>query len=233
MRQVLIVSLAFVAACASRPPVQQAPAPRPRPAIGAHGFDLAQLDRLTSPCHDFYQYAVGRWRTANPLPATSARYGRFDELSERNRATLRELLETAARSEVEGDTRKLGDFWIACTDEAAAESLGVTPVVPDLERIAAISTRASLNAEIRRQQQAGLTPLFRLVAQNDYRDSRMVIAAIQQGGLGLPDREYYLRDDERFAQIRSAYVSHISRLFELAGSAPAAARADAERVVDL
>jgi putative endopeptidase len=233
MRHLLIFSLAFVAACASRPPAQQAPAPKPRPAIGAHGFALTQLDRFTSPCEDFYQYAVGRWRTANPLPATFARYGRFDELSERNRATLREILETAARSEVEGDTRKLGNFWEACIDEAAAESRGVAPVLPDLERISAISTRAGVTAEIRRQQQAGLTPLFRLAAQSDYRDSRMVIAAIQQGGLGLPDREYYLRDDERFEQIRSAYVSHISRLFELAGAASATARADAERVVDL
>jgi putative endopeptidase len=234
MKRLLLASFLFSAACATAPPPQ--PAPPPRPLIGPHGFDLAQIDRSISPCHDFYRYATGGWQSSNPLPPTYARYGRFEEVAERNRLLLREILEAAAREEEPergSATQKLGDFWRSCVDEAAAEAAGVRPVQADLDRIAAISSREGIAAEIHRQQQMGLSPLFRLLAQNDYRKSDMIIAAISQGGLGLPDREYYLRDDERFSSIRSEYRAHIARLFELAGAAPAAAANDAEHVLAL
>ncbi|HEX7149911.1 MAG TPA: M13 family metallopeptidase [Thermoanaerobaculia bacterium] len=222
MKRLLAVVALIVSACATTPPPKPEPLPDP-PLIGPHGFDLAQLDRTISPCDDFYQYATGGWRKANPLKSTYSRFGRFEEVAERNRTTLRAILEEAKPG------TQLGDFWSSCMNEASIEQQGLAPIRDDLARIDAISSRAAVVAEVHRQQRLGLSPLFRLSAQNDYRKSDQIIAAIFQAGLGLPDRDYYLRDDERFATTR--YVEHIEQLFTLAGVATA--RADAERVLNL
>lgn len=234
MKRATISLVLMLAACAPKP--QPVVAPPPRPMLGAHGLDLTNLDRTISPCDDFYEYAVGGWRTANPLPAAYARYGRFEEVADRNRATLEALMsEAAASREAErgSNTQKIGDFWATCTNEAAIEAMGLTPIQADLDRIAAIRSRSALVAEIHRQHGQGVWPLFRLNAQNDIRNSTMVIAAIVQGGLGLPDREYYLRDDPRYVEVRRAYVDHVAKMFELAGIAPEQARMDAQRVLEL
>lgn len=227
-----VAVLALVAAsCATVP--QAEPARESAPA--EPGFDLTVLDRTTDPCDDFYQYATGGWRAANPLPATYARYGRFEELADRNRETLRDILETAAAAEAQPGTatRTLGDFWSTCMDEEALEAFGAAPIRGDLDRIAAISSRAEVVEEIHRQQLAGISPVFDFSAQHDFRNSRNIIAHIAQGGLGLPDREYYLRDEESFRTIRRQYVAHIARMLELAGSSPSAAANDAKRVLAL
>lgn len=204
--------------------------------LGAAGFELASIDRSVGACDDFYQYAVGGWRKANPLPAVYARYGRFEEVADRNRETLRDILESAAaakETEAGSNTQKLGDFWTTCINESAIEAQGATPIQPDLQRINTINTRGDVAEEIHRQQQRGVNPLFRFSAQNDIKNSKMVIAAVSQAGLGLPDREYYLRDDEKFRNIRREYVNHLTRMFELAGSERAKAATDAERVMSL
>ena len=237
MKKSLPALVLLLAACATapKPPVNIEP-PRPRAALGPHGFELTQVDRSVSPCNDFYQYATGGWRKANPLPATYARYGRFEELADRNRDRLRDILETAAKTEnaeAGSATQKLGDYWGACMNETALEAQGAGPIQPDLDRIAAIANKAGVVAEIHRQQQKGVAPLFRFSAQNDFKNSQMMIAAVSQGGLGLPDRDYYLRDDEKFATTRRQYVEHMAKMFELAGVAPDKARADADRVLAL
>ena len=204
--------------------------------LGANGLDLANIDRTVSPCEDFYQYSTGGWRKANPLPAIYARYGRFEEVADRNRDRLRAILEDSARAtnvEPGSATQKLGDFWGACMNETALEAQGAAPIQPDLDAVAAITSRTEVVAEIHRQQKRGIAPVFRFSSQNDFKNSRMIIAAVSQGGLGLPDRDYYLRDDARFATTRKQYVEHITKMFELAGVPAVKAQTDAERVLAL
>ncbi|HVG24553.1 MAG TPA: M13 family metallopeptidase [Thermoanaerobaculia bacterium] len=232
MRRALLLSFSLLAACATTP--RQQPAPEPpklRALLGANGFELTSVDRSVSPCDDFYQYATGGWQKTHPLPAVYARFGRFEEVADRNRERLREILEASAKdagAQPGSATQKIGDFWSACMNETALEAQGPAPIKPSLDRIDAIRNRADVVAEIHRQQQMGLAPLFRFSAQNDFKNSRMVIAAVSQAGLGLPDRDYYLRDDEKFATTRRQYTEHVNRMFELAG-----APRDADRVLAL
>ena len=237
MKRAVLFSLAFLAACATAPKAPTTPEPpKPKPILGQHGFDLTNVDRTVSPCDDFYQYSTGGWQKANPLPATYSRFGRFEEVADRNRERLREILETSAKAtdaQPGSATQKIGDFWSTCMDETALEAQGAAPIQPLLDRINAIDSRAGVVAEIRRQQQMGLAPLYRFSAQNDFKNSRMVIAGVSQAGLGLPDRDYYLRDDEKFKTTRKQYVEHMTRMFELAGVPATKAQTDAERVIDL
>jgi putative endopeptidase len=236
MRKHLLPLALLLAACATtprKPPVVEMP--RPKPLIGQNGFDLTQVDRTVAPCDDFYEYAVGGWRKANPLPAVYSRYGRFEEVADRNRETLKTILETSAKatSDAGSSAQKVGDFWASCTNETAIESAGVAPIQADLARIDAIGSRRDLAAELARQQQRGVNSVFRFSAQNDYKNSQMVIAGVSQAGLGLPDRDYYLRDDGTYPATRKAYVEHLTKLFTLAGSSAAKASTDAERVIAL
>jgi putative endopeptidase len=229
-----LLVLVFAACATSTPP---APPPPPPPAfLGPHGFDLTQVDRTVSPCEDFYDYATGGWRKAHPLPSTYSRFGRFEEVAERNRETLRSVLEQSAKDSTAARgsaSQKLGDFWNSCMNEAGIEAQGVAPIRADLDRIAAIDGPAGVVAEIQRQQRQGIAPLFRFSAQNDYKNSSMIIAAVSQGGLGLPDRDYYLRDEEKFSSVRRQYAEHIAKMLELAGESKDRAAADAAAVLAL
>ena len=217
----------LLASCATAPRVAPEPVAARRAFLGEHGFELGSLDRSVGPCDDFYQYAVGGWRKANPLPGSYARYGRFEEVAERNRATLRAILEGSAPG------TQLGDFWAACTNETLIEQQGIAPIADELRRIDAMRSKQDVVDNIHALMQQGLAPLFRFSAQNDLKNSQLVIATVSQGGLGLPDRDYYLRDDERFRSYRAEYVKHIARMFELAGVDRAKAGADAQRVMEV
>jgi len=236
-RAPIILLVAFALSCAThpKPPIATGPPP-PRPLIGPHGFDLVNLDRTVSPCDDFYTYTSGSWQKTHPLPSTYSRYGRFEEVAERNRDRLRAILETSAKATDAApgsNAQKIGDFWAACTNDAAIEAAGTGPIRDELQRIDAIQTRDDVVREIHRLLVRGAGPLFRLSAQNDQKNSTAVIAAITQGGLGLPDRDYYLRDDANFKNYRDEYLGHMTKMFELLGESPSQARGDAEKILGL
>jgi len=207
------------------------------PLFGPHGFDVTGMDRTVNACDDFYRFAVGKWRDTHPLPAQFSRYGRFEEVSERNRDVLHSILDEAAAAAPTAPKgsaqQKIGDFYAACMNETAIDQAGVTPIQPELDRIIAITDRNSLLAEVTRLHDMGYAPLFRVGGQNDFKNSKMIIASVGTGQLGLPDRDYYLRDDERFKAIRSQYIDHVARMLSLAGEDATQASADADRILQL
>lgn len=206
------------------------------PLIGAHGFDVTGMNTAVKACDDFYIYAVGKWREAHPLDPQYSRFGRFEEVAERNRLKLREILDAdaantkAPKGSIE---QKVGDFYASCMDETAIEAQGIKPIAGELDRIGAIKTRDELMAEVVRLHEMGYAPLFRVGGANDFKNSKMIIAILGSGSVGLPDRDYYLRDDTRFKDIRSKYTVHVAKMFTLAGEDATAADADAQRILQI
>jgi endothelin-converting enzyme/putative endopeptidase len=199
------------------------------------GFDPAALDRKADPCVDFYQYACGGWMAANPVPADQSRWGRFDALQERNREILRQLVETAAnqtagRSAID---QKIGDFYAACMDEKTINGRGAAPLKPDLDRIQAINSKAAIPEVVAHLYRGGTTPFFRFSSSPDAKNSTQMIADLDQGGLGLPDRDYYFKTDEKSAETRRQYLAHVQKMFELLGAAPAEAAKKAQAVMEI
>ena len=197
-------------------------------------LDPVNVDRTANACTDFYQFANGGWLRNNPIPAAYSRWGSFEELGEKNQAALTGLLQGAAAdadAKQAVSSRMLGTYYNSCMDSTAAERNGASPLRPRLARIAAISDRSGLQREIARLHREGVPVLFNFGSTQDSKNSTSVIAGAYQGGLGLPDRDYYTKTDAASAGIRSNYVAHIQRMFELAGSPATAAAADAGRVV--
>jgi putative endopeptidase len=209
----------------------------PRPASAADtpppGIDRSALDPKASPCDDFYQYACGGWLATHPIPADYASWGRSNELGERNLAVLRAILEKAAgddprRTPVQ---REIGDFYASCMDEATIEAKGTAAFQPDLDRIAALTGRAGLPEVLARLHSLQAGGLFVFYAYQDAEDSTQKIAVVDQGGLGLPERDFYLRDDASSVELRKAYVEFIRKVFVLMGEPAAAAAADATAIL--
>jgi len=212
----------------------------------AHGLDLAALDRSVEPCADFYQFACGGWMKSNPIPPDRGTWGRGSQLDERNLAVLHDILEkvsapAASRSAVD---RQIGDFYASCMDEPGIETRGIEPLKADLGRISAIDSVGKLTAEIARQHAAGvnqylgggfyaLSLLFRFGSEQDAKDATSVIAGVDQGGLGLPDRDYYLKEDDKSKKTRGLYRDHVRQTFELLGDAKERAVQAADRVLSL
>jgi putative endopeptidase len=204
-----------------------------KPATGSSGFDLGQLDTTANPCVDFYQYACGGWRAKNPLPADKSRYGRYDEMAERNREKLRTILEEvskpgAAKNAVE---KQVGDYYAGCMNEDLANKKGAQPLQPYLQRIAGIKDRKGLIETIAWLHLNGIGALFNFSSGSDFRNANQVIAHVDQGGIGLPDRDYYLKDDAKNKERRAKYVEHVQKMFELLGENPDKATADAAKVM--
>lgn len=223
---------ASAAVIASSVAVAQSPTPTtPRPPLV-----LADLDTTVKACTDFYQYASGGWLKANAIPAAFSSWSPFQELREKNFLVIKDILENAAKvatTTKDPDTRKLGTFYGSCMDSAAAEVAGAKPLAPELARINAISSRAQLNAAIAHLQAAGMSPLFSFGTEQDPKNSSVVIVALNQGGLGLPNRDYYTKTDANSEKIRTAYVAHIAKTFELLGKNAADAQSMATRVMAL
>ncbi len=197
---------------------------------------LADLDPGTKACTDFYQYASGGWLAANPVPAAYSTWGSFNELAERNNLVLRDVLDAAAMAAPttkDPNTRKLGMFYSSCMDSVGSEAAGAKPLMADIARIDAISTRAELNAEIAHEHAVGMSPLFSFGSDQDARNSSLVIVSVNQGGLGLPNRDYYTKTDAGSEKIKAAYIDNISKTFVLVGESPDHAAQHAARVMAL
>jgi putative endopeptidase len=200
----------------------------------AKPLDPANLDRSVSACTDFYQFANGGWVKAHPVPPAYSVWGSFAELQENNQGNLLTILRNAAANgnpQASADLRKLGTYYSSCMDSSAAERAGYQPVTSELQRVAAITNRAQLEAEIARLHSRGVSAVFGFGAQQDAKNSTEVIAGIRQGGLSLPDRDYYLNADKRYADIRSNYADHVARMLQLVGEGPTQASTDAQRVL--
>jgi putative endopeptidase len=199
-------------------------------------LDPVNLDRTANACVDFYQFANGGWMKNNPVPAAFSRWGSFDELSEKNQGSLTKILERAAAdadAKQASSSKMLGTFYQSCMDSTAAERMGATPLRPRLARIAAINTRADLQREIARLHREGVPVLFGFGSTQDSKNSTSVIGGAFQGGLGLPDRDYYTKTDPASAAIRTNYVGYMRKMFELSGETQTQATTDADRVMSI
>ncbi len=207
------------------------------PASTVHGVNRADLDTTCAACQDFYQFATGGWRTANPAPAAFARWGTFNILEERDREIEHRVLDSAASSANSDHPTtaidKVGVYYATCMDSVGAEAEGLSPVKPELARIAAIATMADVRHEAARLQSLFIGVPFRIAVQQDAKDSREQILVASQGGLGLPDRGYYLKTDSASVATRTAYVAHLARELRMAGEDSAAAQSAADRVMAL
>jgi len=203
----------------------------------APGIDPANMDPSAKPCDNFYQYADGGWLKKNPIPADYPEWGAFSELEQRNVESLHKILEKLARESSGApagtEEHKLGDFYAACMDEPAIEAQGIAPLQPELARIDKIATPADLQAEIARLQARGVNAVFAFGSEQDRKKSTEVIAAAFQGGLGLPDRDYYVKSDDESKSIRAKYLAHMTRMFALAGDPNTKAAAAAKTVLAL
>jgi putative endopeptidase len=202
---------------------------------GNVGFSADMLDKSVDPCTDFYAYACSKWKTQNPIPSDRPSWGRFNELQERGEYIMRDILQKYTgddpkRSAVE---QKIGDYYQSCMDESAIEKLGTEPLAGDLERVAALKSKQDLAPELVQLHREGANVLFSFDSTQDFGDATQVIAEADQGGMGLPDRDYYIKDDPKSVDLRNQYVAHIQKMFELLGDAPDKAAAQAKVVLTI
>lgn len=243
---------ALVAACgpATPPPLPQTNSPPPslpppsasagpavlKTTLDTAGLDAAALDRSADPCKDFYQFACGGWIAKNEIPGDESTWMRsFSEINKRNEQELRRILEEAAKGGEGRDevTRKIGDYFGACMDEAAVDAAGTKPIKHLLAQARKAQSPASVGAVVAELHARRIWALFDIDAVQDFKDATRVIGQLDQNGLGLPDRDYYLQDDDRSKGLRKTYVEHVERMMQLVGLNEKAAKAAAADVMSI
>jgi putative endopeptidase len=200
------------------------------------GFDLVRMDREAQACTDFYQFANGNWDKTTQIPSDRSRYGSFDILADNNRDILRDILEASAKNTkaAAGSNEQLvGDYYAACMDEAAIEAAGTKPLEPYFKKIDGIKDAKDLQKVVAQMHKAGIPAVFGFGAGADLKNSTMTIANMGQGGLSLPNRDYYTKDDEKSKQTRDQFVQHVTNMFVLLGEPQDKAAANAQTILKL
>ena len=226
----LLVGLGLTA---TRLPAQTPPLPQ---APMTHGIDLTTIDLSVLPYRDFYQYANGKWLAANPVPADRSTWGEMSEMAERNSAVLHSILDRAVTgppAPTGSVERKVADFYRSGMNTARIEREGVQPLAPEFARIDQVTDTAGLLAEFAHLHQTGIRVGWGFGVGADSKDSMHTIAQLGQGGLGLPDRDYYIKADPKSVALRDAYVAHVARMFVLLGDASDKAAAEAQTVLGI
>jgi putative endopeptidase len=226
-RSVFMLASPFFLACSFACAQQSAAAPsKPEPAL-----DVTSMDRSIDPCVDFFKYSCGGWIKNNPIPPDQSSWDTYSKMQDENRSRLRGILEAAAAPDPARNaaTQKIGDYYSSCIDEKAIEAKGTDPLKPGLERIAKIDSKAEI-ADVAAVM-VHSNALFRFDSAQDFRDADQVIAEADQGGLGMPDRDYYVKEDPKSVDLRKAYVAHVQKMFELLGDQPEVAAAEAQTVM--
>jgi putative endopeptidase len=209
----------------------QQSASKPQPVL-----DLTSMDKTIDPCTDFYTYSCGGWMKKNPIPPDQSSWSAYGKLQDENTAQLRDILETAAVPSAgrNAANQRIGDYYAACMDEKAVEAAGIRPLQPYLDEVGRLSSKTGL-AEIVADRAFSLpyrrSTLFRFESNQDAKDSSQMIAETDQGGLGLPDRDYYFKDDAKSQELRKAYLAHVQKMLELLGDKPEVAAAEAQTVM--
>ncbi|TPG72143.1 M13 family metallopeptidase [Hymenobacter nivis] len=220
------------AAVAAGPPAKPKPAP-PQQGIG---INLANIDNSVQPCNDFYHYANGNWLKNNPVPAAESRWGSFNELADRNQAIEKRILLKAAaaapKAKPGSNEQKVGDFYAAAMDSMAIEKAGLKYLQPKLAQIAGLKSLAAIQQYMASPKSMS-TGWYGMGVGQDSKNSTVYAVQLRQGGLGLGDRDYYLKDDARSKAVRAGYKTYMTSVFQLLGDAPALAATNAETVMAL
>jgi putative endopeptidase len=207
--------------------------------INNHSLDLKNIDALVKPGSDFYHYAVGKWLKKNPIPKEYSSWGSFSILSEENLHRLKEIMEKAEKGQGAGNKgqgkidKLVGDFYATGMDEKKIETDGIKPLKPELDKIEAIKDTTGLVKGIAHLHRGAAGPLFSFGVGADPADSDLNIAQLFQGGLNLPDRDYYLKDDDATKKIRATYVTHVKNVFQLLGETKQQAESDAATILKI
>ncbi|MGY4515797.1 M13 family metallopeptidase [Lysobacter sp. HA18] len=203
---------------------------------GLHGIATSDIDRNANACTDFFAYSNGAWRQQNKIPDYMDRWSRRWQSGEVNKEHVRDILtEVSAKSDwPKGSAEQLsGDFYAACMDESRINQLGLAPAKPWLDQVSSIKTRGDLQRTVSNLHDVGIGVPFFVHSGQDLHDPERVIAYVDPGRLGMPDRDYYLKPDKRFVDARAKYLEHVANMFKLAGSTPAQAKAAAQTVFDV
>src|SRR5689334_22164322 len=222
----VLLALVSFSAAQSAPPAPTLPY--------SPSLDVSSMDKTVDPCVDFYQYSCGGWQQKNPIPPDQTSWGVYGKLYQDNLNFLRGILEQAAATKGQRDTvtQEIGDFYAACMDEAAVEKLGLGALKPQLAAIAQLKSSRELAPVVARMQlDLGGAVFFGSSARQDPDNSEQQIAGVDQGGLGLPDRDYYTKDDPKSKETRERYLQHVQKIFELLGDKPAIAKENADVVM--
>jgi predicted metalloendopeptidase len=224
--------VAFVLFAVSLNVAQSAPVPAAKTAASQR-FSIDNIDKTVDPCTDFYQYACGNWIKNTEIPADQSSWVSFNELDERNQYTMRDILDKAAVASQARDaiTQKIGDFYSTCMDEKAADAKGSEPLKPELDRIAAVKDKTALIDTIAELHLRGTRGLFSFYSSPDLHNADMVVGNLDQGGLTLPDRNYYIKDDAKMVEMRQHLVDYATQLFTLAGKSPSEAADSAKTIL--